>query len=80
MYPRVHPESIRFMILSLSGLQRLKLYPSIPELAITPSLSPDGQWLAYVSRKNNNVELIHGRQVFIRKFQGAGRTYEVDAS
>lgn len=76
-FPNVYVENVRLMALPLSGPDSLQAYPLIPKKAITPALSPDGKWLAYVDVEGAASEVREQRRVCIRPFRSAGRIYKV---
>ena len=75
-FPDVYVENISFMALPLAGADSLQPYPIFPKKAITPALSPDGQWLAYVS-EDDDSQVREKREIAVRPFNLAGRVYKL---
>lgn len=76
-FPEIDVETVRLMMLPLTGLSKFQSYPILPKKAITPTLSPNGQWLAYVAEEEERSQMMDKRQVCIRRLFGADRVYKV---
>ena len=75
--PYADVETIQLMFLPLTGQSKLQPYPIVPKKAITPALSPDGQWLAYVAEEYERSQMLNKRQVCVRSLFGSDRVYKI---
>ena len=75
--PYADIETVQLMFLPLVGQAQYKPYPILPKKAISPALSPDGQWLAYVAEEDERSQMLSRRQVHVRRLFGSDRVYRI---